>query len=508
MIISRAINALSTPPHLECPISKKIYKEPVLACMTSIILIVARLRFKTADGYTYDQEPLIQHLKTSLVSPSTGKLFPNTTMTPHIKMKSMVERHVKRASKDCILISKDIFIKKGNTVSGDCLSLMERLLYLVGKTFYTNKEWMDHTLAVCQSFIKESEKESDRTSALSMESRALKFQYSIFKESGDHENFKNIRIRLINVSIKLNDVGYLETILSTDTEYNDIHCWKILPRIQAMLGKKEEAYHSLLKYASLCLESGDIVSYEKSSKLAKELDPFDKYSVGTEETGHNVKKEELLRSLYSDSNNVNNLKTLLDYLEQEGDILNTVKLSVFMISHYMTSNNRTEDVASLQNHVFRLLEKYLNRSVSQISLLGSEVKLLREEKNISLGLSNEVHNISHSITTSSKHSEIIKEFCQYIEQCVKEGYHLPGYEPNNSFLDQSSNETSQLEIKSTQQSSLENLDMPSNENDNSQTLSIENSSLASNIQPEYNKDTPNSLFVDFDSIQELLDIKN
>lgn len=206
------------------------------------------------------------------------------------------------------------------------------------------------------------------------------------------ENFQRIRTELAKVLFALGESGWLESMLRKNRECNTAPLWRVLVNTQVAFGWKTEAAKSCIRMAQFA-ESNNMAALAATSRAeAVTLDPnvkldgteadFQSQTFMTKEELRLATRDEIIGSFLRDPLNQHNYEHLVDFLEDEGSIVNAVRVIVaHTLTKHVPAQFQTNTALPLRRLV-TLVSHLQSKCVPQLQILATEANNLRKERGL------------------------------------------------------------------------------------------------------------------------------
>jgi hypothetical protein len=283
---------------------------------------------------------------------------------------------------------------------------MEVLLHLkevAGPSlFFENMEWSNLSMTVAERVLASvagagastgQQSTLDRIEDAQPKLIPLRFLYDVYlayyqqdPQCLFREDFIRVRTDLAKCYFTLGEHGHLESILRKHKELNTAPLWRILVNAQTTFGWKKEAAKSCVLMAQFAETSGMAALATTAREEAFALDPnikpdgteFASATFMTKEELREATREEIVGSFLSDPHNQHNYEHLVDFLEDEGSIVNAVRV---IVAHSLTKNVPAQYQAATALPLRRLVSLVAHlqsKYIPQLQLLSTEANNLRQ----------------------------------------------------------------------------------------------------------------------------------
>ena len=276
----------------------------------------------------------------------------------------------------------------------EALDVLLHLKDLVGsKSFLEHDEWTEFAITVATRIL-ESQKQGtspntvDRPEEAQPKMLPLQLLYDVYLHrftvnpaaSPAKDAFVHARTELARCYFALSEAGLLEMILRKHREFNTAPLWRILVNQQVAFGWKKEAAISCVQMAQFAENSGMTALATISREEALSLDPnvkmegfeFESMTFMTKEELRQATRDEIISSFRSDPLNQHNYEHLIDFLEEEGAIIDAVRV---IVSHTLTSRVPQQYHAATAlplRRLITLVSHLQSKYIPQLQILSSE----------------------------------------------------------------------------------------------------------------------------------------
>lgn len=275
----------------------------------------------------------------------------------------------------------------------DSFSVLAELKDLVGlAAFEANADWSLLAIRVAEHILSgltglNPAVSEDQTSIAEPRLAPLQLLYAVYEirfsredTAETRDNFARIRAELALCLFTLSETGFLEALLRAHREFNNDHLWRILVNVQVSFGSKKEAAKSCVRMAQFADANGlpELASSAREEALG--LDPnvkmdgtdFQTMTFMTKEELRLATREEIVGSFLRDPLHQDNYEHLVDFLEDEGAILNAVRV---VVAHTLTKNVPAQYQAATAHPLRRLVTLVAHlqaKFIPQLQILSTE----------------------------------------------------------------------------------------------------------------------------------------
>jgi hypothetical protein len=348
----------------------------------------------------------MKHLEISLKSPSSGMLLLHTGLAPNARKQQQSQQWLARLgeltySHALALLSSP----ESGLVSRD-RQVMEILIHLKDvagpQVFFENPEWANLTITVSERVLSQlapsqtNPNPVDRVEDAQPKLSPLRILYEVYlayyqqdqQQCPYKDDFIRVRTELAKCLFALNENGALETILRKNKECNTAPLWRILVNQQVSFGWKKEAAKSCMKMATFADQNGLSALATTSREEALTLDinikvdgtEFASMTFMTKEELRLATREEIVGDFLRDPHNQHNYEHLVDFLEDEGSVVNAVRV---IVAHSLTKNVPAQyqaNTAMPLRRLVTLISHLQSKYIPQLQILATEANHHRQEK--------------------------------------------------------------------------------------------------------------------------------
>lgn len=335
----------------------------------------------------------MKHLEMSLKSPTSGKLLLHTNLTPHPRKQAQAVQWLERMGFNAYSRAFALAGVEDGSQIWDAFSVISELKEQVTlSAFEANIEWSSLAIQVSERILAglpgfNPDATEDESPVAQSRLAPLQLLYGIYDirftrqdTPESRENFMRIRSELAVCLYTLSESGQLEALLRAHREFNNAPLWRILIDVQISFGWKKEAAKSCVRMAQFAdsVNMPDIAAASREEALS--IDPnvkldgtdFQTMTFMTKEELRLATREEIVGSFLRDPLHQDNYEHLVDFLEDEGAIVNAVRV---VVAHSLTKNVPTQYQAATALPLRRLVTLVAHlqaKYIPQLQILSTE----------------------------------------------------------------------------------------------------------------------------------------
>lgn len=335
----------------------------------------------------------MKHLEMSLKSPTSGKLLLHTNLTPHTRKQAQAAHWLEQMTQAAY---NRALAGAGAADGGqiwDAFSVLSELKDLVGlRAFAAHTEWSALAVQVTERILAAlpstgSNSSEDQTGEAQPKLAPLQLLYGIYEIQFSAQateqttaKFSRIREELARCLFVLGETGFLEALLRSHRDFNTAPLWRLLVNTQISFGMKKEAAKSCARMALFAESNGMQELAAASREEAIGLDPnvkmdgtdFQTMTFMTKEELRLATREEIVGSFIRDPLHQDNYEHLIDFLEDEGAIVNAVRV---VVAHTLTKNVPAQFQAATAlplRRLVTLVSHLQSKYIPQLQILSTE----------------------------------------------------------------------------------------------------------------------------------------